>query len=268
MAPGLRDWAVVIRQPGWLASTRPFSRRRDAVVLGLVAVAILLIPVADLIGTWPRAVELWGHDFHLYLDAASRWLSGGPYYPPEQLTQPMVDDGNRILYPPTALWVFGALAVLPRDIAALIWWAFPVAALTLQIIRLRPLPIVWPFIAICVAWPPTVLTIVVWNSGPLFVAFLALGTLYRWPSALIILKPSVLPFAYWGANHRSWWIAAAIIAVMGVPFGSLWLDWFKVLGNSDQIGGIWHSVQQFPMFLWPILVWLGRSRETAVTIEP
>ena len=152
-------------------------------------------------------------------------------------------------------------------LAAAIWWAVPIGALAWQAIRLRPRPIVWPFLAICVAWPPNVLALVVWNSGLLFVGVLALGTLSRWPSALILLKPSVLPFAFWGANRRSWWMATAALAVLSLPFGSLWLDWFRVLGNSQGVGGVWHSVQQFPMFLIPILVWLGRSRDSGETAD-
>jgi hypothetical protein len=245
-----------------------FGRRRDAVVLGFVALAILLFLVRDLVVGQARLPVLWAQDFGLYLDAAARWLAGGPYYPPEQLTSPLVDDGNRILYPPTALWLFGPLAVLPRGLAALAWWAFPIGAMAYQVVRLRPQPIVWPFIAICVAWPPTLLTILVWNSGPIFVALLALGTIHRWPAALIFLKPSVLPFAFWGANRRSWWIASSVLVALSLPFGPMWLDWLQVLRNSEGVHGIWHSIDQFPMFLIPILIWLGRSRDRTVTIDP
>ena len=97
------------------------------------------------------------------------------------------------------------------------------------------------------------------NPAPIFVAVLALATIYRWPAALIVVKTGVLPFAFWGSNHRSWWITVAVMAALSIPFGSLWFEWFRVMEMS-QVGGIWHSVQQFPLFLWPILVWLGRSR--------
>jgi hypothetical protein len=260
MAAGRLTWPRSGQPVRQFDNARLFRRRRDAVVLGTVALVIVLVPISTLISTWPRAIELWGHDFNLYLDAAARWLGGGPYYPAEQLTGPVLDDGNRILYPPTALWLFGPLAMLPRAVAAVLWWVFPIGALVFQARRLRPQPIAWPFLALCVAWPPTVLTIVVWNSAPLFVGLLALGTLYRWPSALIFLKPSVLPFAFWGANRRSWWRVLAVLVVLSLPFGSLWLEWLQVVGNSHPVGGIWHSIQQFPMFFIPLIVWIGRAQ--------
>jgi hypothetical protein len=244
-----------------------FDRRRDAVVLGAVAVAILLVPLRDLVNAWPSVVFYSGHDFNLYLDAAGRWLGGGPFYPPAQLERPFVDDGRAILYPPTALLLLGPLAAIPREIAAVLWIGFPVVVLVWQAIRMRPRPIVWPFLALCLAWPPTLLTLAVWNSAPVFVAFLALGTMHRWPAALILMKPSVIPFAFWGANRRSWWTMFAMLALGGIPFGAMWLDWLRVVENSAHVGGIWHSVQQFPLFLWPILVWLGRTRSTDGTID-
>ena len=268
MTAGRLTWPRVARPVGRVEEGQRFSRRRDAVVLGSVALALLLLPVRDLILGQARLPELWAHDFGLYLDAAARWLGGGHYYPPEQLTGPVVDDGNRIVYPPTALWLFGPLAVLPRGLAAFVWWAFPLAALVFQAYRLRPRPIVWPFVALCLAWPPTLLTIVVWNSAPIFVGLLALGTVYRWPAALIFLKPSVLPFAFWGANRRSWWTAVVVLGAVSLPFGTLWLEWLRVLANSGQVGGILHSIEQFPMFLIPILVWIGRSQARTVTIDP
>ena len=268
MAAGRLTWPPLARPVGHLEEGARFGRRRDAVVMGTVALAILLLPIRDLILGQARLPELWAHDFGLYLGAATRWLAGGHYYPPEELTRPLVDDGNRILYPPTALWLFGPLALLPRAAAAALWWGFPVGALAFQAYRLRPRPIVWPFVALCLAWPPTLLTIVVWNSAPIFVGLLALGTMYRWPAALILLKPSVLPFALWGANRRSWFLAVAALVALSLPFGTLWLEWLQVLANSGPVGGIWHSVEQFPIFLIPILVWLGRSRAQTVTIDP
>jgi hypothetical protein len=260
MAAGRLTWPRVARPFGQLQEGQLFARRRDAVALGLVALAIVLVPVRDLILGQSRLPELWAHDFGLYLDAASRWLAGGPYYPPEQLTGPVIDDGNRILYPPTTLWLFGPLALLPRGLAAILWWAFPIAALAHQVRHFRPRPIVWPFVAICLAWPPTLLTLLVWNSTPLFIGLFALGTIHRWPAALILLKPSVLPFALWGANRRSWWLASGVLVGLSLPFGPLWLEWIQVVRNSQQVGGILHSIDQFPIFLIPILVWLGRSR--------
>ena len=235
------------------------------VVFGGVSLLFLLVPAIEVLSQPVRVQEIAAHDFNLNLGAAERWLNGEPFYPPSQLAEPFTDDGDRILYPPTALLLFGPLAAIPRGLAAVLWWGLPIAALAWQVVRLRPQPIVWPFLALCVAWPPTVLSFVVWNPATLFVACLALATLYHWPSALIAIKTGLLPFAFWGANHRSWWITLAVLAAVSVPFGSLWFEWFRVIEMS-RVGGIWHSVQQFPMFFWPILVWLGRSPDAERTI--
>ena len=248
----------------WIANK--FSRRRDAVVLGIVSIAILLLPLRDLITAWANFVALAGYDFNIYLDAGGRWLAGGPFYVPSTLEAPFDETGQTIAYPPTALVLFGPLAALPRGLAAVLWLGFPIVALAVQWLRMRPGPIVWPFLALCIAWRPTLLTIAVWNSALVFAGFLALATIYRWPAALVFLKPSVVPFAFWGANHRSWWVAVVVLVLVSIPFGSMWLDWFKVLENS-RIGGIWHSIQQFPLFFVPILVWLGRTRVTDRTID-
>src|SRR5262249_25664473 len=77
MAAGRLAWPRVSWPVGPLEEVQLFSRRRDAVVLGSVALAILLLPVRDLILGQARLPELWAHDFGLYLDAASRWLGGG-----------------------------------------------------------------------------------------------------------------------------------------------------------------------------------------------
>ena len=261
----LATWRI--RRPTRLeALAWRFNRRSDRFIFGAIAVGILLLAVRDLVQGWSFVVALTGHDFNLYVDAAARWLAGGPFYPESQLVGTFPDDGNAILYPPTALWFLGALAVIPRWLAGALWFAFPFVVLAWQWARMRPFPILWPFLAMIVAWPPTLLSFAVWNSGPVFVGLLALATRYHWPAALIGLKPSVLPFAFWGANRRSWWVTVLILGVASIPFGTMWLDWFRVLGNSQEIDGIWHSVDQWPMFLWPILVWLGASKRSTGTV--
>jgi hypothetical protein len=257
---------VSARSTAWPAAPRDedgrfFARRRDAVVLGLVSVAILVLPLRELIEAWPKVVALAGYDMDMYLDGAARWLGGASFYEPGQLLGPYGEGGQVILYPPTALLLLAPLAALPRGVAGALWFTLPLLILAWQWIRFRPRPLVWPFLAIVIAWPPTLLTIAAWNSAPIFVAFLALATVWRWPAALILLKPSVLPLALWAANRRLWWIAAGLLALASVPFGTMWLDYLTVIENS-RVGGVWHSVQQWPIFLWPILVWLGRTRGT------
>jgi hypothetical protein len=227
---------------------------RDRIVFGAAALFLLLPPGRELLEAGWRIGEIWGVDYELYTSAARRWLEGGLFYPAEQFAGPFVDDGRRILYPPTSLLLFLPFAFLP----AALWWAIPAGIIAWQVHRLRPAPLVWPFLGICIAWPATPLTIVVGNPAIWFVALLALGTLHHWPAAIILIKPVVAPFAIWGIRHRSWWIALGCVLVVGLPFGTLWIDWVRILTNS-RVGGVLHSVEQFPLFVFPLLVWAGRA---------
>lgn len=245
-----------------------FTRPRDVLLFGAISLIFLGIAVDQAVISATAAVPILGNDFHLNLDATSRWLAGGPVYPANELAGPFFETGGNILYPPTTLLVFAPFALIPVPLAAVLWWGLPLAALVWQVWRFRPRPLVWPLLAICIAWPATLLTIVVGNPSMLFIGLLALGTMYSWPAVLILLKPSVFPFALWGINRRSWWIALAICVGLSIPFGLLWLDWLTVLGNS-RIGGALHSVQQVPLFLFPLIVWLGRSQgSTALPSQP
>ena len=47
----------------------------------------------------------------------------------------------------------------------------------------------------------------------------------RRPAVFALLKPSLAPFALFGASRRSWWIALAVLVAFSVPFGALWADW-------------------------------------------
>lgn len=200
-----------------------------------------------------------GVDFGLYRDAASRWLAGGSFYEPYQLAGPYEIRAGDILYPPVALVLFVPFAVAPLPIAAAAWWGLPIGATAWAILALRPRVEACPLIALCIAWPTTILK--TWTGNPVIwsMAALALGVLYAWPSVLVALKPSLAPFALFGANRRSWWLAAAAVGVVSLPFGSMWADWLTALANSRG-GGLLYSSLEVPMLLLPLVAWLGRSR--------
>ena len=228
------------------------------VAIGL-SVAVFALPVA-FVAVTPNALEQpFGVDFVLYRDAAARWLAGGPYFEPYQLAGPYEIRAGDVLYPPVGLWLFVPFALLPSVAAWLLWWGVPLGIVGWAIVRLRPRPEVWPLIALCIAWPTTPLK--TWTGNPVIwsVAALALGTLYRWPAVFALLKPSLGVFAAFGANRRSWWVALAVLAVLCLPFGSLWLDWLASLANSRG-GGLLYSALEVPMLLIPLLAWLGRTR--------
>jgi len=246
-------------QPRRRARRRTFDGRGDRILFGAVSLAILLVPLRDLIAAWPGDVlGLLGQDFNTVVDSGAHWLASGVFYPPSELQGPFPDNGYTIVYPPVALWLFAPLSVLPRALAAALWWGFPVVVLIWQWRHFRPKPVIWPFLALAAAWPPTTVYVVAGNGAIIVLGLLALATVYAWPAVLIAVKTSVLPFAFWGVWRRSWWIAAGGLVLASIPFGLLWRDWIVVLANS-RIGGPLHSWQQGPTLLFALLVWFGRS---------
>jgi hypothetical protein len=213
-----------------------------------IAVAILLtaIPSMYLISLGGKL----GIDYRLYMYAAGRWLSGGPFYEAYQLAGPYQVVAREILYPPVSLILFIPFTKLP----ALLWWAVPIGIIVWAIRRLDPRPWVWPILALCVAWPPTLLK--AWTGNPVMwaVAALAVGVVHAGPAIFVLLKPSLFPFALWGVRQRRMWLA--LFVVLCIPFASMWIDFVRVLSNSRG-GGILYSVQEVVPMLLPLVAWLG-----------
>lgn len=229
--------------------------RRRFLVFGVISALLLIAPTWELIAVGARIVPIVGVDYTLYIDATARWLSGGPFYPEYELAGVFANTDHDVLYPPTAILLFVPFTVLP----AALWWAIPLGIVATVAAYWRPDPIVWPFLAICLAWPSTSLTIVVGNPVIRGVAALALATIHRWPAALIVMKPTLLPFALFGMWRRSWWLALGAVILVSLPFGTMWEEWVRVVLNS-RVGGVFRSVDQVPLLLFPLIVWLGRTR--------
>jgi len=226
--------------------------KRFAIAL---SIAMFAIPLG-LVLVVPHPLEQpFGVDFVLYRDAAARWLAGGPYFEPYQLTGPYPITAGDVLYPPVALWLFVPFTILP----AVLWWVVPIGVTAWAVGRLRPTPAWWPAIAFCLAWPTTLLKL--WTGNPVIwsVTALSLGVVFWWPSVFVLLKPSLFPFALFGANRRRWWIALAVFVAMCLPFGAMWADWVTSLANSTG-GGVLYSTLEIPMLLLPLVAWLGRTR--------
>jgi hypothetical protein len=226
--------------------------RRVAIVL---SVAVFVVPIAFVALIPNPLTQPLGVDFTLYRDVAARWLAGGPYFEPRQVAGPYTIEAGDILYPPVALLLFVPFVVLP----AILWWAIPLGLTAWAVWRHQPRPEVWPLLSLCIAWPTTLLK--AWTGNPVIwaVAALALAMLYRWPAVFVLLKTSLFPFAFFGANRRSWWIALAVLVIMSVPFGSLWGDWVMSVVNSRG-GGPLYSALEIPMLLLPLIAWAGRTR--------
>jgi hypothetical protein len=217
--------------------------------------------VALLVGDLLAAASQWdvigpsvGTDFDVLMDATRRWLNGGGYYADFQLAGPYAPFGPpSILYPPPSLLLFLPFLVLP----SILWWLVPIAIVVGVVAWHRPQPVAWPVLALCLWFPTTTEVIYAGNPAMWVVAAIALATVIRWPGVLVLIKPSLLPFALIGCWHRSWWKGLAVLAVICVPFGALWLDYATVASNVRDPNGILYSLNQVPTMLIPVVAWLG-----------
>jgi hypothetical protein len=228
------------------------DRRPVAIALSL---AIFALPALFAMAIPNPLEQPFGVDASLYVEAAARWLGGGPFYEPHQLSGPYEVAHGDILYPPIGLWLFVPFTVLPF----VLWWVIPATITTAAIVRLRPRPAAWPLIALCLAWPTTLLKI--WTGNPVIwcIVALALATIWRGAAPFALLKPSLAPFAAFGIRDRAWWLGMAAFVALSVPFGSMWLDWLTSVVNSRG-GGLLYSALEAPMLALPLVAWWGRTR--------
>lgn len=227
------------------------SARVRWLLIGVAAI-IAAFPLIDFVraAAHPNVNGYGGIDYSLYMETTRRWLSGGPYFEPYQLAGPYPISMGDVLYQPNALLLFVPFTVLP----AFLWWAIPLGVTAWSIVKLRPSVLAWPFIALCLAWPPTLARTVAGNPVMWVEAALALGCLYRWPAVGVLLKPTLFPFALIGVRDRRWWLALGLLIVASLPFGTMWLDWVRAVTNA-QNGGFLYSFQDVPILLLPIVAW-------------
>ena len=227
---------------------------------------LLILTVTGVVGVMAVAwaVQLWsiidshrfgfGVDFNQYSDHTRRWLDGGGFYLPRQLAGPTsVQDGDP-LYPPLVLYLMLPFQVLP----AWLWWAIPLPIFVVLTAAFRPAPWTWPILAVIALWPRTPALIFYGNPGMWMVAAIAAALWWRWPAPLVLIKPSLAPFALIGIGSRGWFVTAAVLALAALPFGSLWLDYLTVLRNSSV--PLSYSLLDAPLALAPVVAWLGRRR--------
>lgn len=214
----------------------------------------------------PRAA--FGVDFVQYQEHAARWLSGGSFYKPWQFDgpypvlgihegQPVPEFANPALYPPLILPLLVAFLYLPEAL----WWIVPAAIVGYALYRLRPSPVGWAAIAALLIVPRTVEMWLYGNPAIWCMAALAAGTLWRWPAVFIIIKPSLFPFALFGARSRSWWIAAAVFGVTSLVFLPTWVEWITVMGNAQS--SPLYSLADVPTLLIPLVAWWARRQCSA-----
>lgn len=89
---------------------------------------------------------------------------------------------------------------------------------------------------------------------------IAAGLRWRWPGALVLLKPSLLPFALLGICTRGWWVAVTGLLLLTLPVLAMIPDWLRAVFDAQGSGGRLHSANELPLMMIPILAWLGSRR--------
>jgi hypothetical protein len=231
---------------------------RTGRVVTRVAVGVLifeLVRLAAAFVVWPTSV---GVDYELHRTAAASWLSGSGFYLPHQLAGPYsihFGMAYELLYPPVILWLLVPFLYLP----AVLWWAIPIGLIAASMIRLRPASWTWPVFALLMLFPYSWQEFLWGNPSMWVLAFASLGAAFGWPGVLVLLKPTLAPFALLGINRRSWWVALGVFGVMCLPFGSMWLDWLQAAVVNPTNGGLTYSLPYVPAMCIPLLAWLGST---------
>lgn len=218
----------------------------------LLAVWLLEVRLAFTEYGW---ITTFGDDLAIYTDATQRLFSGGNWYLGRQL-EPYVLMQRDVLYPPVTAWFFAPFVVL-GPVVFLVAGVTLLAGLTLA---WRPAPWTWPLIALCLLVPTSILK--PWSGNPsLWVAVaVAAGLRWGWPGALVLMKPTFLPFALAGMRTRGWWLTVGALVVLSLPFLAETLRYPSVILNaSGPLATITYSVWDWPLALIPVLAWLGRS---------
>lgn len=226
-------------------------------MLAALALAILCLAILEL---KDAALSFYvGRDFELYRTAASRWITGGPFYEPYQLVGPYQVEHGAILYPPLVLYLLVPFIVVP----SIFWWVVPVAVLGGCLVRLSPHPASWPVMAIMAVYPNTLIKIMTGNPVLWMVMFVGLGTVYYWPAALALLKPTLAPLALFGSWTRRWWLALGAMVVATIPLAGLIQPYVTATLNARTPEGLLYSLGEVPMMLIPITAWIARSKGNA-----
>ena len=248
------------------AGLAPAARGRVARTLRIaclvVAGTLVVLTFYNLSILVPRMLSLpgsFGVDFHQVLDHSRRWLNGGNYYLDRQLHGPYPWLGGESLYPPPMALLVAPFVVLPE----LAWWIIPVGLIGYSLIRHAPAVWAWPIIAVAI-WYPRSEEIVLYGNPSMWVAgAVAAGTIWGWPAIIVLVKPTLAPFALVGATRRSWWVGLLVLVAISLALLPMWADYVRaVSGASEAWDTSWdYSLRDLPLVLMPLVGWLaGRHR--------
>jgi len=237
---------------GWAGVARILALTLAGALL-VVAGYWLVVLLTD-----PNFAAVRGVDYAIYHDAAARWLAGGPFYWPEQAAGPYEVVQGHVLYPPVALLLFVPFVHLP----AVLWWAVPITIVGAFVVSMRPGPWALAAIAACLAWPVTVELLVTGNPVIWVVAALAMSLRWSWVGVLVLIKPSLFPFALGGLRSRSWWAALCVFGIVCLGFMPMWSEWVAVVTNArGPFSGPFYSLKDLPIMLIPVFVYRSLTNE-------
>jgi hypothetical protein len=244
------------RQSGWERAQGTLRREGRPIALGLtIVVAAVGIGLFVLAGNHVGWTRTWFDDLAIYQAATRRLLAGDSWYLAHQLAGPyQILDGD-VLYPPVTAWFFLPWLILPA-------WTFvlvPLGIIARFLVSARPAAWTWPLMALCLAYPVTLIYIVYANPTVWITAFVALGLRYAWPGVFVLLKPTLAPFALIGIRTRGWWIGLVVLGLASLPFLGATLDYPRILLDSRG-GGLLYSAISVPLALVPLIAWIGRRR--------
>jgi hypothetical protein len=231
---------------------------RRPVSVGLTVLVLVFVAFEFYVLVQPHWAGLWRQDRTIYQDRALQWLTGTPWYYPEQVAGPYELLQGHILYPPTALLWLVPGALLPD----LVWFVLPIVVVTAVIARHRPVYWSWPILALCLVHPETLRMLVAGTPTTWIAMFTAIGTVKRPAFALVFLKPSVFPVAFLGARSRGWWVAVALLCAVSLVMLPMWVDYAQALVNGrGKLATVFYSVKDLPLVLLPVVAWLATSNE-------
>ena len=224
--------------------------------------AILVVLGYELAIVVPRAVTLGaplGVDFHQYLAHARAFVETGAFYLDHQLHGPYAIEPGDPLYPPVILYLLIPFLVVPQ----ILWWVFPIVLIGSFVIACSPKAWAWPLLALILADPRTIEIVMYGNPAIWVSAAVAGALLWSWPGALVLLKPSLAPFALIGIRSRGWWLTLAVGVALSVPLAGLYFQFARALLDSN---GSWsYSVPDVPSVALPLVAWLARTRVPRLT---
>jgi hypothetical protein len=116
--------------------------------------------------------------------------------------------------------------------------------------------------AFCLVFPVTLVYIAYANPTIWIAAFVALGLRYAWPGVLVLLKPSLAPFALIGIRSRGWWVGLFVLVLASIPFLAPTLDYPRIVLDSRG-SSLLYSGTSVPVVALPVVAWLGRTARSA-----